>query len=98
MSKQTPFRSFRAALVLCTALGISATAGATIVSTIDPYSATPTPGVWFESDTRAGGTVSVADLTGVGGALESTAPLPVGAAEMVQIAIGVDSYNPGQQG
>ncbi len=80
MPQATSLRSFSAALVWLSAFGISASAGATIVSSIAPYSATPTPGVWFESDTRAGGSVSIPNLTGMGGALESTAPLPVCAA------------------
>ncbi|MDT7043612.1 hypothetical protein [Candidatus Nitronereus thalassa] len=49
----------------------------------------PTPGVWFESDVRIGGTASIADLTGLGGDLETNQPLPNGAAKLT-----TDSTNP----
>jgi len=41
-----------------------------------------TPGVWYESDVRPGGTASVTDLTGTGGNLEANQPLPIGAAKL----------------
>ena len=40
------------------------------------------PGVWFENDVRTGGTASIADLTGLGGDLETAQPLPIGAAKL----------------
>jgi hypothetical protein len=95
MPRTPPLRSLCAALVSLTVFGFSATAGATIVSTIEPFSATPTPGVWYESDTRAGGTVGIADLTGMGGPLENTAPLPVGAA---LVTTGMDNADKAEIG
>jgi len=50
------------------------------VTSIAPFSASPTPGEWYESDVRLAGVASIADLTGEGGNLEANAPLPVGAA------------------
>lgn len=40
------------------------------------------PGQWFENDVRAAGTASIQDLTGLGGNLETAAPLPTGAARL----------------
>ncbi len=37
-------------------------------------------GEWCVNELTAGGTVSIADLTGVGGVLENNQPLPIGAA------------------
>jgi len=51
----------------------------TVVSSFAPAT-NLAPGVWYEDDVRPGGTASVADLTGIGGDLEDTQPLPVGAA------------------
>lgn len=42
-----------------------------------------TPGIWFENDVRPGGTASIADLTGLGGDLETNQPLPNGAAKII---------------
>lgn len=41
-----------------------------------------TPGVWFESDMRGAGTVEIIDLTGLGGNLENSQPLPVSAVRL----------------
>lgn len=54
----------------------------TTVTSFAPVSGTPTPGIWFESDVRTGGTASISDLTGVGGDLETSQPLPAGAAKL----------------
>ena len=51
----------------------------TTVTSFAPSTNT-TPGVWFENDVRTGGTASIADLTGLGGDLETAQPLPSGAA------------------
>lgn len=51
----------------------------TTVTSFAPSSNT-TPGVWFENDVQTGGTASIAELTGLGGDLESNQPLPFGAA------------------
>ncbi len=57
--------------------------GATqVVTQIDPPSATPTPGRWYQNDVRNAGTATIANLDGVGGALETDAPLPTGAAHL----------------
>lgn len=53
----------------------------TTVTSFAPSTNT-TPGVWFENDVRFGGTASVADLTGLGGNLENSQPLQVGAAKI----------------
>jgi len=52
----------------------------TTVTSIAPFTPTPTPGEWYESDLTTGGTASIVDLTGLGGNLENNQPLPVGAA------------------
>ena len=52
----------------------------TLVTAFQPYTVTPAPGVWFQSDVRPGGTASIVNLTGVGGNLENAQPLPRGAA------------------
>ncbi len=54
-------------------------ASATVVSS---FAATPTAGQWYQSDVRTGGSASVVDLTGQGGNLENSQPLPVGAARL----------------
>lgn len=41
-----------------------------------------TPGVWYAVDVRTGGTAGIVDLTGIGGALENSQPLPTGAATL----------------
>lgn len=41
-----------------------------------------TPGVWYAVDVRTGGTAGIVDLTGMGGALENSQPLPTGAATL----------------
>lgn len=55
---------------------------AVIVTNFAPFSANPTPGVWYMNDVRDTGTASIVDLTGAGGDLESNQPLPSGAARL----------------
>lgn len=55
---------------------------AAIVTDFAPFSANPTPGVWYMNDVRDTGTATIADLTGMGGDLESNQPLPIGAARL----------------
>jgi hypothetical protein len=52
-----------------------------IVTSFGPPGTTDT-GVWFEDDVRTGGSASIEDLTGAGGALENDQPLPIGAATL----------------
>jgi hypothetical protein len=68
-----------AAEAVLVALLVAATASASTVSSIDPYTESPTKGVWYENDVRDGGTVNIVDLTGAGGDLENNQPLPSGA-------------------
>ena len=73
------FGALLAAEALLVPLFMAATASATTVTSIDPYTESPTNGVWYENDVRDGGTVSIVDLTGAGGDLENNQPLPGGA-------------------
>lgn len=77
-----------------TVIGVSMVASVgsaqTSVTAFAPFTATPTAGVWFESDVRPGGTASIVDLTGVGGNLEGAQPLPVGAAKLTTNFISGD--------
>ncbi len=66
-------------MVSCALLSNPAAAIVEEVTAIDPFSATPTLGVWFESDIRLAGAAGITDLTGLGGNLESNAPSPDGA-------------------
>ncbi|QDU72893.1 hypothetical protein [Mucisphaera calidilacus] len=49
---------------------------------VNEFASTPSPGVWYENDVRAGGVASIEDLTGAGGNLEANQPLPIGAAKL----------------
>jgi hypothetical protein len=55
-------------------------ASATTVTSFAPFTATPTDGVWYESDIRGGGTASIVNLGGAGGNLQNNLPLGIGAA------------------
>jgi len=82
-----PFRRLAcsAAIALCaTALAAAPTAWAatTVVSSIAPFSSNPTPDVWYENDVRLDGAASIESLVGLGGNLESAAPLPTGAVQL----------------
>jgi len=57
--------------------------GQTDVNSFAPFSNPPDLGVWYEADVRPGGTAAVVDLTGLGGNLETNAPLGIGAAALV---------------
>jgi hypothetical protein len=61
---------------------MAATASAAEVTSIDPYTESPTNGVWYENDVRDGGTVGIVDLTGAGGDLENNQPLATGAVRL----------------
>ena len=50
------------------------------VNSFGPATSSPTPGSWYRNGVEANGTASIADLSGVGGALENNQPLPIGAA------------------
>lgn len=52
------------------------------VTSFELFAPFPTPGVWFQSGVQDGGTASIADLTGVGGDLETNQPAPIGAAKL----------------
>ena len=66
-------------LALATTLGV-ASLDAQVVDAIAPSTNT-TPDVWYESNTTGtGGAVSIVDLTGLGGNLELSQPLPGSAA------------------
>lgn len=67
------------------------------VSSIAPFSATPTPGEWYESDIRLAGAAGIEDLTGVGGNLETATPLPVGAVLLTTTADNNDKAEIGIQ-
>lgn len=78
-------RRFGAALTgkaFLLSLLMAATASATTVTSIDPYTENPTNGVWYKNDVREGGTVSIVDLAGAGGDLEKNQPLPTGAVRL----------------
>jgi len=68
----------------------AALAATEIVTTIDPFSATPTPGQWYENDIREAGTASIESLTGLGGDLENNAPLPTGAVHLTTTSDNAD--------
>jgi hypothetical protein len=70
-----------ACMVGIVALSVPAFAQTTVTS-FAPFSDPPPTGVWYEGDVRPGGTASVANLSGVGGNLENTQPLPIGAAKI----------------
>ena len=57
------------------ALSVQAMAASNTVTEIAP-AGTLTPGVWEENDVRTGGAMSITDLTGSGGDLETNQPLP----------------------
>ena len=67
-------------LITISTMALAASAFAQTTVTAFAPSTNTTPGVWFENDVRTGGTASVADLTGLGGDLESNQPLLIGAA------------------
>lgn len=72
-----------AAMVLLTAV-VPAQASVVVVNSFaSPVPALPVADVWYESDVRPGGTASIDDLTGLGGNLELSQPLPTGAAHLV---------------
>jgi hypothetical protein len=66
------------ACAIAASLAPAASAGTVIVSSFD--SAYTTPGSWYNSDTRPGGSASIVNLTGAGGNLENNQPSPPGAA------------------
>ncbi len=69
-----------AAAVAMTLLASFGSANATVVSSFDPtYTGN---GSWFNNDVRPGGTASIVNLTGQGGNLENSQPLPTGAAKL----------------
>jgi hypothetical protein len=57
-------------------------AQATVVTSFPTLPASPVAGVWYQTDVRTGGAASIVDLTGLGGNLESSQPLPTGAAKL----------------
>lgn len=81
MRKSTVFVGVAAAATLGLLALASPALAQTTVTSFAP-STNVTPGVWFESDVRPGGTASIADLTGLGGDLETNQPLPIGAAKL----------------
>ncbi len=72
-----------------------AQAATAVVTQIDPFSATPTPGSWYENDIRGAGVASIESLVGLGGALENDAPLPTGA---VRLTTGADNNDKAEIG
>ncbi len=52
------------------------------VTSIAPASLSPAPGVWYESRVTESGAVEIVDLGGVGGALETDAPLGSGVVKL----------------
>lgn len=87
------------ALLVLVAVACSATAGAATVKVGElatlPDMSLPTPGVWYKSDVRAAGTAEIVGLAGLGGDLETNAPLPVDA---VQLTTGFDNADKGEIG
>ncbi|TWU25819.1 hypothetical protein [Bythopirellula polymerisocia] len=53
-----------------------------VVNSFSALPATPNDNVWYLSDMRGAGTASIPDLTGEGGNLEFSQPLPTGAAKL----------------
>jgi hypothetical protein len=80
--KKVALATFLITLVGLMALASPPFADTTIVTSFEPDTGNPTPGVWYENDVRTGGTASITDLTGVGGNLESEQPMPIGAAKL----------------
>ncbi len=68
--------------------------GATTVTSFAPSSNT-TPGVWYESSVTSAGDAAVVDLTGAGAPLETTQPLPIGAARLTTTTDNSDRANVG---
>lgn len=58
----------------------SVQAATVVVNQFEAMVPAPLVDVWYLSDVRANGTASIADLTGLGGDLETNQPLPTGAA------------------
>lgn len=79
-----PFKILSMAWIFSFLAMVAPTLAQTTVTSFSPNPSPdpPAPGVWFESDVRTGGTASIADLTGVGGDLETNQPLASGAAKL----------------
>ncbi|MFG0315864.1 MAG: FG-GAP repeat domain-containing protein [Planctomycetota bacterium JB042] len=84
MSNPRPILTITTALAAATLLAGAAGAQTTVTS-FAPSSNTD-PKVWFENDVREDGMALLADLTGLGGDLETNQPLPVGAALLTTTA------------
>lgn len=71
-----------AALLAGATIAISVSAAQAATVTVTEIAAAAGNGVWGVTDNRAGGTSSIANLNGVGGNLENSAPAPTGAARL----------------
>lgn len=68
------------------------------VYTLDPFSPTPTPGVWYLSNMTGAGAAQTVDLTGLGGNLETNQPAPTGACVLTTTSNNGDRANIGLPG
>lgn len=94
----TPLLAVLAVMVLLLLPGHAAWAATEVVTTIDPFSVSPTPGVWYANDIRNAGTATIESLVGLGGDLENAAPLPVGAVLLTTTSDNADKAEIGVPG
>ncbi len=80
----------RAALVVAAALWLLPMTAWAATEVVTGLEAAPASGVWYDANSLAGGEASIEDLTGLGGDLESGAPLPTGAALLTTGADAAD--------
>jgi hypothetical protein len=73
----------------------AAFAATQVVNQIDPFSANPTAGIWYENDIRGAGVAGIENLAGLGGVLENDAPLPTGA---TRLTTGADNNDKAEIG
>ncbi len=81
--------------LIALALLAAPAAAQNVVTSIAPFSPTPTPGVWYASNVTGAGTVSVVDLSTAGGNLQNNQPLPRGAARLTTTSNPGDRANIG---
>lgn len=76
-------------------IAMASSAGAEIVDSLARAGSRPTPGLWYASDTRAGGEVAIVSLGRTGGVLESGQPLPGG---VLRLTTGTDAADKAEVG
>jgi len=84
MIPKSVFKRGIALSVSSLAMGLLAIPGAQAetINIFAPYTPTPTPGVWFNSDVRETSTTGIVDLSGAAGDLGANVPAGTGAAKL----------------